>query len=192
MKVNLLKCLVLLGFTISFTIACNHTMAAVFSWGYYPATANNTIEEDSSQLYGRYCNSHYGYCIGYPKQLLTMQPEAAAGDGCVFTHKKDVTVLTVFGRLNSADLSTGKKSLQAQLKEDLREKARGDGHGKCTVTYQHLGKGFYVISGTCNGKIFYQKTIEKPAAFAFAILEYDEAEKSIYDPLVKQIAGSFR
>jgi len=99
------------------------------------------------------------------------------------------TVLIVYGRINQ-DMHGNAIALQQQFDQDVASFKNGPGKG--TITYKKAGKGFYVISGHRNGKIFYQKTIIKKDAFCFAVLEYDSTEKMVYDGIAGEIFKSFK
>lgn len=133
-----------------------------------------------------YCNVRFGYCIKYPENVLFPQEESANSDGRVFFNKKNETVLTVFGRLNQ-DENGDPITLAKQYKADLARLQK-----EATVTYKSLGKDFYVISGKRKGKTFYHKMILKEDAFCFALLEYSDAEKAVFDKYAGVVASTFK
>lgn len=146
-------------------------------------TSENTID---IQHYNQYCNARFDYCLDYPK-FLVAQPESENGDGRIFKDKNGVEVLRVFGRLN-LDQEGETISLEKQYHSDIQDyKAQTS-----IITYKKLGKTFFVLSGYRNGKIFYQKTILKKDAFAFAILQYSKSEKAIYDKVSTEVFKSLR
>ena len=136
--------------------------------------------------YDQYCNARFEYCLDYPN-FLSPQPESPNGDGRIFINKKGEEVLRVFGRLN-LDAEGEIISLEQQYKIDIQDNLKKNN----VVTYKKLGETFFVISGYRNGKIFYQKTILKNDAFAFAILQYHKDEKAIYDKVSTEIFKSFK
>jgi hypothetical protein len=136
---------------------------------------------------GKYCNNRFDFCINYPKRLLTQETESENGDGTDFSNNRNEFVLTVFGR-NNLDPNGETLSLRRQFDSDITElRTKGD-----TISYKRLSSTFYIVSGKRKGKIFYQKTISKKDAFAFAILEYSVNERSIYDPVAQGIFSSFK
>lgn len=148
---------------------------------------NLTSEKISqNQDYDQYCNVRFDYCLDYPN-FLNPQPESANGDGRIFNNEKDEEVLRVFGRFN-LDAEGEIISLEQQFKTDIQDNLKKNN----VVTYKKLGETFFVISGYRNGKIFYQKTILKNDAFAFAILQYSKDEKEIYDKVSTEIFKSFK
>ncbi len=130
--------------------------------------------------YKTYCNARFGYCIDYPKTLYP-EKESANGDGCVFINEKEEEVLRVYGKNNM------ERSLQKQFREDLKES-----QVDATITYRKQGKNFFVISGQKQGKIFYQKTIQKGNVFVYAVIGYNQNDKENYDKLSEKIFASLR
>lgn len=150
-------------------------------------TFNLTNEKTSrTEDYDQYCNVRFGYCLDYPN-FLNPQPESSNGDGRIFINEKGEEVLRVFGRFN-LDAEGETISLERQYNSDIRDNLKK----KNTITYKKLGKTFFVISGYQKGKIFYQKTILKNDAFAFAIIQYPKDEKEIYDKVSTEIFKSFK
>lgn len=154
----------------------------IFMIGGFNVTSNQIQTQD----YDQYCNARFEYCIAYP-DFLHPQPESQNGDGRIFNNKNGKEVLRVFGRLN-LDEEGDIISLEKQYKTDIQENKNKNN----IITYKKLGKTFFVISGYRNGKISYQKTIFKKDAFAFAILEYSEKEKSVYNKVSTQLFNSFK
>lgn len=146
---------------------------------------------DSAIVFDTYCNFRFRYCIDYPKGILLPQPESQNGDGRIFNDKDGNKVLTVFGRLN-LDADGDPISLDDQYDEDINSTIDTLGNRIIVISYQKLGKNFFVISGHKNGKIYYQKTILKDDAFAYAILEYNESDKAIFDKVSTQLFKSFK
>ena len=144
----------------------------------------NTIVKES---FDQYCNSRFGFCIDYPVNIFKMQPESQNGDGRVFKDFKDSVILTVWGRRNE-DPDGDEISLSAQMSDDLKE-IGADGS---SITYKKKGKKFYIISGLKNKKVFYRKTILIDGAFAFAVMEYQQSDTAIYNPLIASVAASFK
>lgn len=139
-----------------------------------------------TQDYNQYCNVRFGYCVDYPN-FLNPQPESSNGDGRIFFNEKGDEVLRVFGRFN-LDAEGETISLERQYKTDIEDNLTK----KNIIIYKKLGKTFFVISGYRNGKIFYQKTILKNGAFAFAFLQYPTNDKEIYDKVSTEIFKSFK
>ena len=126
--------------------------------------------------YRTYSNARYGYSIAYPVGLLIPQGESENGDGQKFISKDGGTTLTAFGsnRLN--------RSLQDEFQSAQENR---------TVTYKVLKRDMFVVSGTENGKIFYQKTLLRGDVFKTFIIEYDERVRTTFDSITTRIARSF-
>jgi hypothetical protein len=150
-----------------------------------------TSNQESDLAYDQYCNARFGYCIDYPTGVILPQPESGNGDGRIFTNKKGEEILRVFGR-NNIDPDGGQISIQQQYKEDVNQIKAKNATGENIITYQKLGKTFFVISGYKKGKIFYQKTIMKDDTFAYAMLQYDKSDKAIFDKVSERIFKSFK
>ena len=150
-----------------------------------------TSKLDNKISFDTYCNARFGYCVDYPKELVYPQTESENGDGKVFKNRKGEEILTVFGR-NNSDPDFGHISLEQQFNVDLHGAEEENGNKERVINYQKLGNNFFVISGLKKGKVFYQKTIIKDEAFAFAILEYNESEKRIFDKISDRIFKSFK
>ncbi|TIU56495.1 MAG: hypothetical protein E5W30_13275, partial [Mesorhizobium sp.] len=59
------------------------------------------------------------------------------------------------------------------------------------ITYSKAGKDWAVLSGIKDGKIFYERRLfGKDGVIRTVWIEYPQAVKSKYDPLVGAIAGS--
>lgn len=133
--------------------------------------------------YNSYSNARFLYSIDYPAGVLIPQREADNSDGRVFLSRDGHAKLTVFGRY-ALDTDT--------LQKEYEEAARGEGGSERTVTLKTLKDNWFVVSGREGGKIFYRKTFLTGGAFKTFIMEYDESEKSFYDPITSHISKSFR
>ena len=130
--------------------------------------------------YGCYTNHKYGYAIAWPKQLLTPQGESDAGDGQAFASKDGGMELAVWAIYNNVLEQTLSEAYQQVLDEPSQ-----------TVTYKHIGKDFFVVSGHKDGKIFYRRTGLANDVQASFELAYDPSLQSVVDPILKDIAASF-
>lgn len=185
---------IFLSITLLTLVACNPTPGNQTTQTANPhadSIATQTASIDDSIKFDLYCNARFAYCIEYPGAILYPQAESQNGDGRVFKNKQGEEVLTVFGRMN-ADPDGGAISLEQQYNDDLHGAPEENGNKDRVITYQKLGKTFFVISGYKKGKIFYQKTILKEGAFAYAILEYPESEKEIFDKVSTRLFRSFK
>lgn len=155
------------------------------------------IAKDSSMKpfgFENYCNSRYHYCIDYPS-TMTAQPEATNGDGRVFLNLKDSASLTVYGTIG-IDLET-ELPVSIKLRYELDIQNIKDESPNNRITYHKLGKNFFVLSGYKKDRIFYQKTIveqddlSQNPSFAYAILEYRDQDKEVYNKISEKVFTSF-
>lgn len=138
----------------------------------------NGFSANSGQrvTYRTYSNARYGYSIAYPAGLLIPQGESDNGDGQRFVSKDGSATLLAFGA-NRLDRSLAEEFQSAQANR--------------SVTYKVLKRDMFVVSGTENGKIFYQKTLLRGDVFKTFIIEYDEQVRATFDPITTRISRSF-
>lgn len=134
--------------------------------------------------YRTYRNARFDYSISYPRDLLVPQGEAVNGDGQRFLSRDGRAEMAVYGSNNSLD-----QTLQQVY---AQETARSSEHPDRTVTYQVIKRDWFVVSGTENGRIFYQKTLLRNGVFKTFRIEYDDAQKQVFNPVTTRIANSFR
>jgi hypothetical protein len=127
-------------------------------------------------VYKTYTNARYGYSISYPSSLLAPQGEADNGDGQAFRSSDNRAEMRVYG---SQDLGGG-------LGEAYREAQDGK-----EVTYKTMKGNWFVVSGRDGGKIFYRKTMLKGGVLKTFTIEYDEAQRDVYDAVTTRVARSF-
>lgn len=145
------------------------------------SSKNNQVTVDSSFInsrvtYRTYSNARYGYSVAYPVGILIPQGEPDNGDGQVFRSKDGKAEMRVFGS-NRLDRSLGDEFKTAQENRN--------------VTYKVLKKDMFVVSGTENGKIFYQKTLVRGDVFKTFMIEYDETARATFDSITARISRSF-
>jgi len=133
-----------------------------------------------SAEYGCYTNHKYGYVAAWPKRYLKPEGESDSGDGQRFMSPDGRASLACWGSFHTV--------LGQSLKAAFAEATEDPG---ATVTYKRLGKDFFVVSGLREGRIFYRKTIRSGEVEASFELDYDPALKPAFDPVVKDLAGSF-
>jgi hypothetical protein len=134
--------------------------------------------------YRTYHNARFDYSISYPADLLIPQGESVNGDGQRFLSKDGRTELLVYGSPNSLDQTLNDVLTQAS--------ERSPDHPNRVVTYKVLRADWFVVSGTENGRIFYQKTMLRDSTFKTFRIEYDESKKPTFDSITAFIARSFK
>jgi hypothetical protein len=138
----------------------------------------------AADVYDTYHNDRFDYSIEYPKDVLFPQGESDNGDGQKFLSKDADASLIVYGSNNA---------LKQSLEEVYREESRGGTteNPKKVVTYKLLEDNWFVVSGYNSGRVFYQKTIFHDDVLKTFVLEYDESQKELYDPIAKRLEKSF-
>jgi hypothetical protein len=139
-------------------------------------TVAHSFVVNSRAAYRTYSNARYGFSISYPADLLVPQGESDNGDGQKFVSRDGSASLTAFGS----------NRLDRSLQEEFRSAQENR-----NVTYKVLRRDMFVVSGTENGKIFYQKTLLRGDVFKTFIIEYDESERGVYDTVTTRVARSF-
>jgi hypothetical protein len=134
--------------------------------------------------YRIYHNARFDYSVSYPADLLIPQGEAENGDGQRFLTKDGKAEMLVYGSNNALE-----QTLQQAFAETSASRAKD--HPGRVVSYKVLRQDWFAVSGTENGKIFYQKTFLKSGVFKTLRLEYDETQKAIYDSITAAISKSF-
>jgi hypothetical protein len=130
-----------------------------------------------------YVNERFGTVCTFPDEIFTdRQPEPDNGDGQVWL-SADGASLTCSGILNIDDdtpkgFVTDEKASNEQGYE---------------ITYSKTGRDWAVLSGTKDGKIFYERRLfGRDGVIRTVWIDYPPALKSKYDALVGAIAGSLK
>lgn len=129
-----------------------------------------------------YQNDRYGTTIDYPA-VFKMQPPPDADDGRTFK-TADGVKFTV----SASYFATG---LTVAEYRDFVVQTLDRG---ATITYQTRGRNWFVISGTKNGSIFYEKHLLSHGVQMNEdfVMSYPAALKAAFDPIVARMAKSFR
>jgi hypothetical protein len=130
-----------------------------------------------------YVNERFGTVCTFPDEIFTdRQPEPENGDGQVWL-SADGASLTCSGIFN-VDNDTPKSFVA----DEKASKEPG-----YTVTYSKTGKGWAVLSGMKDGKIFYERRVfGRDGVIRTVWIDYPPSMKAKYDPLVGAIAGSLK
>lgn len=131
-------------------------------------------------VYGCYTNHKYGYVLAWPKKYLAGQGESDSGDGQVFSSPDGQAQLACWASFNDV-LGESIGQTYAQALQEAGTK----------VSYKHLGKDFFVISGIRDGIVFYRKTLLAHGVQASFELRYSAQLKAAFDPIVNDVARSF-
>lgn len=143
------------------------------------------IQRKQNGRYEKYYNNRFNYSVAYPIGILIPQGESQNGDGKKFISKDKNIIMAVYGSHNV---------LNKKLEEVYRTESRNATPENPTrvVTYKTRGDNWFVVSGYENGKVFYNKTILRNGDFKVLDIRYNKSLKSKFDPIVAEIAKSFR
>lgn len=150
-----------------------------FLFGQIPSGAGGQSQ------YQTYHNARFDYSLSYPVDVFIPQGEADNGDGQRFLSKDGRAEMLVYGSNNAL-----KQTLQQAFAEASASRAKD--HPGRVVSYKVMRQDWFAISGTENGRIFYQKTFLKNGVFKTLGIEYDESQKAIYDSITTVISKSFK
>jgi hypothetical protein len=132
-----------------------------------------------------YSNPRFGVSIDVPPRFVNDVAEPENGDGLTYHSVDGNTELLVWGNnLVDGDFAAdGKSRLQGEKDEGW------------DVSYQkQSGNAWNVFSGSKGGRIMYARSIascQGTQALHFRI-EYPEAQKKDYDPVVKRLGKSLK
>lgn len=108
---------------------------------------NSESKNNITYKNNNYCNERFSFCIEYPKGFVP-NGESGNGDGQSFFSDDRRTKISSWGVLVIEDIT----NLNLNYESVKRNK---------NITYSKKSEKYYVISGIENGKIFYQKTLQK-------------------------------
>ena len=134
--------------------------------------------------YRTYHNARFDFSISYPADVLIPQGEPENHDGQKFRSRDGRAEMLVYGSYNA--LNQTLRQLYAE------ETSASADHPHRTVSYKTFKGNWFVVSGIEEGKVFYQKTMLTKGIFKTFRIEYNESQKDLYDPLIAQMARSFR
>ena len=148
----------------------------------FAAAAPAAAQTSGAPNWRLYQNDRYGTTIDYP-DLFKAEPPPDNDDGRRFK-SADGAEFAVFASYNALDLD-----LAGYRQFNLKNLDPGK-----AVTYQAHGDNWFVISGTRGDGIFYERYMlshGKELSEGF-VMSYPARLKQIYDPIVAQMAKSFR
>ncbi len=128
-------------------------------------------------------NARHGFAIAYPTAVFEQKSAPTSEDGRVLVSKDGKAKLLV-GAFDNAE--------QNSL-EDYRQFLLNDQYSGADVDYAPVRQRWFVLSGTRNGEIFYQRvsfTCGGKLINSWAML-YPEAERKIYDRVVEAVARTY-
>jgi hypothetical protein len=128
--------------------------------------------------YERYINVGFGYTVKYPKDVFTIDKE--------FDDRSGITLVSKSG---DADMSVKaqKNTGNTTLKYEYENLQSPDDNFKIISE----GQQWFEISGVRNGEVYYIKKMLKNNVYYTLEVEYPEAKKDTYGPVVNIISESF-
>lgn len=138
--------------------------------------------------YAKYVNDKYAYSVQYPT-FLNALGESDAGDGQSFESKSSPLHMRVWGTWSNW---TGEESTIAQERAWRLKNLANDELVAPKVTYQPVGRDWFVLSGVSKDKTFYMRTVKSHGRFATVYLLYPSAQKALFDPVVAHVASSLQ
>lgn len=139
---------------------------------------------DAESSFQTYRNARFGYAVDVPTGFR--KGEAPTNnDGRVFYDRKSEGILSVFGMYNALEASP--ESYAEEREADWKE-LKGD------VTYRVMRKGWFVLSGTIDGEIFYERVLfsDDRETIATLLVRYPESEKERFGAFVTRASRSLR
>ncbi len=133
-----------------------------------------------------YSNPRFGVSVDIPHGFVNDVPEPENGDGLTFHSADGKAELLVWGN-NLVD---------ADFNQDVAARLKSDTEDGWNVSYvaRVNGSGWQVYSGTREGRLLYTRSIascKETQALHFRI-EYPEAQKTTYDPVVARLSKSLK
>lgn len=128
--------------------------------------------------YERYMNVGYGYTVKFPKTVFRIDKEFDDRSGITLMSKSGDAVMSVKAQNNSNHTTLKYEYENLQSPDD-----------KFKVIYEE--QQWFEISGVRNGEVYYIKKMLKNNVYYTLEVEYPEAKKVSYGPVVNEISRSF-
>ena len=142
------------------------------------------VAAEAESSFQTYRNARFGYSVEVPSDFR--KGEAPANnDGRVFYDRLSEGILSVFGMYNALEASP--ESYAAEREADWKG-LNGN------VTYRAMRKGWFVLSGTVDGEIFYERVLFSGdrETIATLLVRYPESEKERFGAFVTRASRSLR
>ena len=128
--------------------------------------------------YERYINIGFGYTVKYPKDVFRIDKQFDDQSGITLLSKNNDADMRVKAENNTDNTTLKYEYENLQSPDD-----------KFKVIYE--GEQWFEISGVRNGEVYYIKKMLKNNVYYTLEIEYPEAKKEVYAPVVNTIAQSF-
>ena len=142
------------------------------------------VAAEAESSFQTYRNARFGYSVEVPSDFR--RGEAPVNnDGRVFYDRLSEGILSVFGMYNALEASP--ESYAAEREADWKG-LNGN------VTYRAMRKGWFVLSGTVDGEIFYERVLfsDDRETIATLLVRYPESEKERFGAFVTRASRSLR
>ncbi len=131
-----------------------------------------------------YLNGRFGFSVDVPASFKS-KPPPLNGDGLGFVSKDKTAEISIYGHnitfhhMSSKSLADDAREYE-ELASDLR------------ITYRQIAPSAYTLSGVSGDRIVYIHAVKTCKGEAAAILrvEYPQADKLQFDPLIAHMAGT--
>lgn len=130
--------------------------------------------------YVRYDNSQYRYSLAYPDSLFGPVQPIGEGRGMEFATSDSTARILVY-----ADEESSQDDLEEQYQNALQQP---DGR----VTYRARESSWYIISGTMDQRVFYEKSILSGGMLRTLRVEYPESRRDYFDAVTAVMSTSFK
>ena len=156
----------------------SHSLALAFAIGVCALISGVAAQ----QRWATYTNPRFGTSVDYPADIFSVRDQSPEnGDGQSFQTRDGRAQLSVYGQHNA----------EADTPQSYLEKCV-DRQG---ISYRHATERSYIVSGTSDGNIFYQRC-NFPANLDGIIdclnVSYPAQEKITWDPIVTRLSRSLR
>ena len=132
----------------------------------------------SSEQYQDYDNARFGFHVSYPPEFKP-QGESENADGQKFANDSGAALTTyAYYRIDGNN-----------IKDVYKNEVDGSG---IKITYKVLKKNWFVISGTKDGEIIYEKVIQNDDTLAHMSFSYPESKAGDYSQITKMISDGFK
>ncbi len=126
----------------------------------------------------------FGVRLRYPSRLFEIEKVSEQGDGRVFA-SRDGRARLLVGVLDNPERLTP---------ATYQRKIARQSYSGAAIDYSPVGASWFVLSGTIDDKIFYEKVMfgcggSKVSSFAMV---YPVAKRKLYDTIVEHIEDSYR
>lgn len=131
-----------------------------------------------------YNNGRFGYSIAYPSNLLTISHEATDGDGVAFNAKQGSAEMHVSGSFVTDTFNPN---------DYIKKTMQSVGCDAGTKPYNVAKPTMIAVSCIYQKTfVYYEKAIVYNGNMATVSLRFPKSEKPIWDPVIKQVANSFK